>query len=310
MARIVDAEHDRVSVGGPCHDERLDPARRYGLSHVDGQFVVRDFARGTLEPHAFDCQWPDLLAMFGRAERVAVRDDSHIRINGQNGSRSWGLPEAFGPPSAAQFSFDGQLLWLYSEDAQSLCALDVQTGTLHSPVEPGGLEQLAALWVHPQRPLVVLDTFQPQDNSQFVVVELRDGELHVSEHGHDCHDLSEFIGFDSTGDLGTFIDVGGSLARWSLLTGEEHDSIDPPPLFEGEEPYFESRGTSFDGRISVLWRDQANQTERACLLNNDLQLLYAIDLGAPDDSAYGAELLADGIWRIPFADSTSYYRIR
>lgn len=311
VRRIFQPDQDRISTGAPCHDERLDPARRYGLVNVEGKFVVQDFVRCTVEPWVFDCQWRDVLAMFGRGEMVAVTGDADIRVIGsQKDLRSWRLPQGFGRPSSARFSFDGRMLWLYSEDSESLSALDLNTGTFHDPVEPGGLEKVGALWVHPERPLVVLDTFQPQDYSEFVIVELREGELEVSEHGHTCEDLSEFIGFNRTGEFGTFVDCGNAVARWSLITGEEHDSVLPSDLLEGDDPHFDLRGISFDGRVGVLWRDQEDHTEHACLLSNELELLYAVDFGKVDDAPYGVELLADGIWRVPFAANTSYYRIR
>lgn len=50
---IFRPDHDRIGTGAPCHDERLDPARRYGLVNVEGKFVVQDFARCTVEPWAF-----------------------------------------------------------------------------------------------------------------------------------------------------------------------------------------------------------------------------------------------------------------
>lgn len=62
--------------------------------------------------------------------------------------------------------------------------------------------------------------------------------------------------------------------------------------------------------MGVLWRDQEDHTEHACLLSDELELLYAVDFGTVDDAPYGVELLADSIWRAPFAAKTSYYRLR
>jgi hypothetical protein len=304
----VRLKSDLVHVGPACHDECLDLTRRYALTADDDGFLIHDRAQPGTDPSRPTCPWDEVLAIFGPGALLAVPDGDQFHVVDVAGTirRTWHLPARCGRATQAQFSADGDLLWVHFDQTRTLCVMDRQNGSIHGPADTGGEENLGALWVHPARPLAVLDTYRPQDYSRFVVLGYRAGALDPSPTGHEHDDLAEFIGFDRSGDNGTFAD-SKELRRWSLTTGKPVAGLDADDLFPGEEGTFNSRATSLEGHISVLWtRDEA---ERVCVLTDAFDLVCAIDFTGADDQPYGAELMAGSILRVPFADSTSYYRL-
>lgn len=310
--KTIDASDLLIHVGPACHDEVLDPGRRYGVFEYKRAFSVADWTSPQTLPRRLPFDGEEVVALLGNGALWAFLDGDRVCVAGADGKlvRAWTSLIDGDDTVRASFSPDGKSLWVCCEGSQQLYLLDLDSAAVPDPfcLERAD-EQVATLWVHPQRPLLVVDSFQPQDFSRFVVVERGEDRLRATACELELDTIGEFVGFDREGD-GVFA-TADEIGRWSLTTGRTKGEVTAARLaadiFEDDEPRFQPRASAFGGMVAAALLNAADQ-RRICLLHDSLELAAVLDPGG-ENEPYGAELLAGGILRVPYFDYTNYYRL-
>jgi len=294
--------------------EQLDPTRRYGLIPHEGRWHLHDWATPARAPELIDARWSEVLAMHGHGDRFAIPVAGGVEVFDRRLERicAYEMPVAWGRPTAATFSAGGGTLWVHCKGNDTLCALDVSHRPASPPRRPevhfvpGSLEVVAQLTAHPDREIVVVESFEPQTCSQCAVVEL-EGGITTVRHVIDL-DEGSFMGFDGSRERGIH-NSRSELGSWSIADGSwANDFLAPSLSPGGEEGCFAPHAVAMDGRVSALFENEDDS--RVVLLTDEFKPLFCLDFSGDEAIPGGAELLAGGILRVPMGyDGGFYYRL-
>lgn len=296
-------------VGPSFHRAVVDPTRRHVAFDVDEGVHVLECCHPGQPPRRIDHGGvPIAVASHGQQLALLNEEEEAITIVGPTTSVTFAVPEERdGAELRGAFARGADWLWLRLEEGSDMLWLvDGKSGAVLASTEVESLGCENRLLAHPSRPLVVLESTQPQDFSALMFVEAtRGGEINVVDRLDDFEIFVEPLCVGTGGDT-LFIATEWDLYRYSLDAKRFEREVNAHELFDEEGAFF-TRGGGADGLVSLLWTDGEGRS-RGCFFSEDLELQPPLTIDF-EEQPYGMVLYSGGVASAPYMETTHWYRV-